>query len=247
MHSINAMQAVFPRVVVSFMLLLASVFYFRKYPDENVKKLNLVAAISLCMIFVGLIITYIDVNGRILKYYLFRISSIGAFCYFLLLFLFLRYELPKRFNPDRLRVFLMVFIVSVFVIATWRNISKQIQYNEHEKDLAGLVAFVCEQTNPDDIYLFLERKEEEESFSRRTRREAFVMFKFDPGGGEKIYEWYIRSLERGKLRKNIAYIDTIKGKYRLDYLITKKEVRYKHLKERYHSNKYYLYEVIGNE
>lgn len=245
MHRIRAMQSVLPRVAASFMLLLASIFYFRKHPDENIRKLNLVATISLCMIFIGLIITYIDVNGRILKYYLFRISAIGAFCYFLLLFLFLRDKLQKRFNSNHLQVILFIFILPFFLIGTVKNISRQIEYSKKEKDLKELVAFVCDNTNPDDIYLFLDK--DEDTFSRRTRRDAFVVFKFVPGGGEKIYEWYIRVQERKKLQEDIAYIDTIKEKYRLDYLIARKEIKHSHLKKRYHDNKYYLYEVVQSE
>ena len=246
MHTTSAMQAVFPRVVASFLLLLASIFYFRKYPDENIRKLNRIAAIALCMIFVGLIISYIDVNGRVLKYYLFRISSIGAFSYFILLTLFMCEKLQKRICFDRLQRYLLLFIIPVFLTAVGINIAKQIKYKENEKDLIALADFVCDNTKPDDIYLFLDR-DDEDSFSRRTRREAFVIFKFDPGGGEKIYEWYIRTLEREKLQNDVAYIDVIKGKYRLDWLIAREKVEYKNLKEKYRNNKYYLYEVIGSE
>lgn len=247
MHVPNAMQEVFPRVVLSFILLLLSIFYFRKSPDTNIRKLNRIAIISLCMLFVGLLITYIDTGGHLLKYYLFRIASIGAFTYYIIVFLFLRNLLYSYIQPGYVNAITFLLILTLLCFRTANNFKKNIFYKENPNFIA-LVSYVQEHTQPSNIYLFLEKeKYEEESFSRRTRREALVIFKFDPGGGDKIYEWYSRVQDQQKLQNNINYIDTLKVKYKLNYLITKQSVTQSSLKEVYHNTKYHLYEVIGSE
>jgi hypothetical protein len=244
MHRIGAMHKVLPRVVFSFIILLFCIFYFRKYANEYIHKLNNIVIITLCMVFVGLIITYVDVNGRILKYYLFRIAGIGMFSCYLMIFLFLREKLDGKFNPVNTRVicFLLVGVFALFQIG--KNFSRNI-FPKENKELVELTTFFTTNTNPDDIYLFLD--EDELSFSRRTQRDAFVIFKFDPGGGEKIYEWYTREQMRRELRKNLSYIEKIKEDYRLDYLITRESVNDKHLKPVFNNHKYYLYEVTSSK
>ncbi len=245
MHSRGAMTGVLPRVIVSFILSLVSIFYFRKSTSENIRKLNTIAIVCLCMIFTGLIITHIDHNGRILKYYLFRIASIGAFSYYLLIFLFFRDKFDKWFNPQYVKSIAILIMIPFFLESVVNNIASQVKKARNEKDLIELASYFKENTKPEDVYLFLNR--DELSFSRRTRREAWVIFKFDPGGGEKIYEWYMRSQAKIKLQEDISYIDTITQKYKLDYLITDEQTDYKNLKEVYHNNKYHLYEIVKSE
>lgn len=243
MHTQNAMETVLPRVIVSFVLLLLSVFYFRKIKnDESIRQLNDIAMISLCMVFVGLLLTYIDVNGHILKYYLFRIASIGAFTYYLILLLFLRKVLLQRFKSEYVIAIVFVLAIAIFSLKVEKNISKAIRSNANQ-DIAELAEYVKENTGTDDVFLFLDN--EELSFSRRVRRESLVIFKFDPGGGEKIYEWYMREKMRDQLQKDITYLDTITQKYRLDFLIADKVIDYERLRLVYNNDKFYLYEING--
>jgi len=196
-------------------------------------------------VFAGLAVTYIDVHGRTLKYYWFRIASVGAFTYYLLLFLFIKNKIKQRFSDTRIVQSICIFAMSIFaVINIGKNFSRNI-FPPENKDLTELVNYVNERTKPDDVYLFKDKDELE--FPRRTRREALVIFKFDPGGGEKIYEWYKRETLRERLREDISVIDTISATYRLDYLITEEPVEYRNLKEVYHNKKYHLYEVVKSE
>jgi hypothetical protein len=239
MHQVDAMTKVFPRVVGSVALFLLCVFYFRKQTGD-IHKLNTIVLITLSMLFTGLVITYIDVNGRILKYYLFRIAATGTFCCYLMLFLWLRNKADTLFNASVVRSVSLVLIGILSAVSIGKNFSRYI-FPKENKELTELATFVTEHTRPDDVYLFLTK--DELSFSRRTRREAFVIFKFDPGGGEKIYEWYTRVRIREQLGCDLSSLDAVKKTRRLNYLITFAPVEHPALKEVFHNYKYYMYEI----
>lgn len=241
MHTPGAMQKILPRVIVSFGLLLLSIFYFRKQEDERICVLNRIAMISLCMVFAGLLLTYVDVHGRILKYYVFRVASIGAFSYYLMLLLFFSHKLREHKNWEQIRCWIFVAATLFFLIKAGKNVNRMI-FPENNGDLVEMAAYVGTHSAPDDVFLFL--NDDELAFSRLARRESLVIFKFDPGGGEKIYEWYVREKMRRQLQTDITYLDTICETYRLDYLIAKKPVDYKGLNEVFHNKQYYLYKVI---
>lgn len=241
MHTPGAMQKILPRVVVSFGLLLLSIFYFRKQEDERIRILNRIALISLCMVFAGLILTYVDVHGRILKYYVFRIASIGAFSYYLMLLLFLGSKLEGYRNRGLVRCWIFIAAALFFLLKAGKNVDRMI-HARIDRDLVEMTAFVNGHSDPDDVFMFLEN--DELAFSRLARRESLVIFKFDPGGGEKIYEWYIREKMRRQLQSDITCLDTICNTYRLDYLIARTPINYKGLNEVFHNKKYYLYKVI---
>lgn len=244
MHTPDAMQYVFPRVVISFVLLLLSLFYFRKSGNPDIRKLNCIAIIALCMIFIALAITYIDHQGRLLKYYLFRIAAIGAFSYYLLLLLFLKEQLDKRFNPVCIRSLGILAVGIFFLIRSGSGVYHLI-YPRQKPHLEELITYVQKHSDPDDVYLFADK--EEVSFSRKARREVWVIFKFDPGGGEKIYEWYKREQLRRQLTENPAMVDSITRNYRLDYLISTKPLVYKNLREVHRNPKYYLYAITTSK
>ncbi len=240
MHTVGAVKYVLPRVTVGFALLLCCVFYFRNQEDENIRKVNRIAMISLCMVFVGLIITYIDVNGRILKYYLFRIASIGAFSYYLLFILFFREQAERYGHLSIVRKVVLILIIPFCMIRIGKNVYKAVYHSRNEA-LAELADYVKKHTSADDVFLF--REEDEIAFSRLTRRESLVVFKFDPGGGEKIYEWYSREKMRRQLQQDITFLNAITQRYRLDFLITRKPVEYQNLSPVFHNNQFYLYKV----
>ena len=83
------------------------------------------------------------------------------------------------------------------------------------------------------------------SFSRKTRREEFVLHKLDPGGGEKIYQWYIRIQERKRLWDDLSEIKTLQKKYKLDYFLCDHEVRGGNfLKPVFRNKSYFLYKIL---
>lgn len=241
MHREGAMQKVLPRVVASFLLLLWCLFGLRRSKDEDVRRLNTIVRITLLMVFVGLAITYIDVHGRLLKYYLFRIAALGAFAAYLLVYVVAREWLLRR-HVDTVR--LLPPVVAMVAIMALIHIEKNFARNifpREDRALMELTDYVKAHTRPDDVFLFRDR--DELSFPRRTRREALVIFKFDPGGGEKIYEWYTRECLRRRLRTDPAVLDTIADRYRLDYLITTSPMTHPRLKEVYRNPKFHLYGV----
>lgn len=241
MHREGAMQKVLPRVVASFLLLLWCLFGLRRSKDEDVRRLNTIVRITLLMVFVGLAITYIDVHGRLLKYYLFRIAALGTFAAYLLVYVVARAWLVRRqVDTARLLPPVVAMVAIMALIHIEKNFARNI-FPREDRALMELTDYVKAHTRPDDVFLFRDR--DELSFPRRTRREALVIFKFDPGGGEKIYEWYTRECLRRRLRTDPAVLDTIADRYRLDYLITTSPMTHPRLKEVYRNPKFYLYGI----
>ena len=241
MHREGAMQKVLPRVVASLALLLVCAFGFRKWKDEDVSRLNTIVLITLGMVFLGLAVTYVDVHGRLLKYYLFRIAAVGTFAAYLLLYAVAReWMLKKGVNVRGVLAHTVAAVLIFGLIHIGRNVSRNI-FPREDRELMELADFMRRHTRRDDVYLFRDR--DELSFPRRTRREAFVIFKFDPGGGEKIYEWYTRECLRRRLREDPVVLDSITDRYRLDYLITTSPTSHERLREVYHNSKFYLYGV----
>ncbi|MDR1699137.1 MAG: hypothetical protein LBR75_04875 [Prevotellaceae bacterium] len=234
--------SVIPRVVVCVILLWTSIVYFNKNNNEFVRKLSLIGSISVVIVLVGLVITFIDVNGRLLKYYLFRISAIGTFSYVLMFALLLRDKYGQKVN---LRAIAFVAFTLLFLYGIGKNIKRQVDYCNDMQPVEELTGFACQHTPADAVFLFLGK--EETLFPSKARREILVLYKCDPGGGEKIYEWYMRVLDRNRLIENINYIDTITQKYKLDYLIDVKKIEDTRLREVYRNSQYYLYEIIKSD
>ena len=111
--------------------------------------------------------------------------------------------------------FLLIGFFLVFEASanTFHNIFRADPKTEYHE----LVNFVKQNTELTDVFLNL--GDYELSFSRKTRRDEFVVYKFVPFGGSKIYEWYSRFMEKNKVWNDLSEIKNLKKKYKLDYFI----------------------------
>jgi hypothetical protein len=138
----------------------------------------------------------------------------------------------------------LIFVTAGFYLilaASFSTIYKFI-HPDINPDYKQLEAYVTANTNPDDIFLPL--SDDALSFSRDTRREVFVIYKFDPGGGRKIYEWYHRICERDKLNQNPGYLDELLNHYRLNYLLSDHPLdEQSHVKIVFYNKSFYLYKI----
>jgi hypothetical protein len=226
-------------ISVTGILFLATIFVFRKFKGEFQNKLYTLNVIIFGLLFISIGISFLDKTGFLLKFYLFRIAALGCFLMYLYL-LILTKHIPK-ISPFLQSGFFLIGFYLVFAagLNTFHNL-----FNVNPKsDYREIVNYVKNNTQPDDIILGLD--DYEFSFSRDTRREEFVVYKFVPGGGQKIYEWYTRILERKSLVNNISLIQKLKQKHKLDYLLSDHNVDEGNmLKIVFRNKSYSLYKIL---
>jgi len=234
---------VLPRILASVGLFGLCVFYVRNFNDGLIRKLNKAVVIILIMLFTALIVNLLDKEGHILKFYLFRIASIGTFCTYILSFLVFRSICKDWRYYYRVKQFVFIAICMLFIIRVGRTVNHFMKPAVNS-ELVELTSYVKHNTDLTDVVLWLDK--DEQSFSRRARRESWVVRKFDPGGGKKIYEWYIRVHKRDEVIKDFSKLPKLLSDYKIDYVVTKKRVRSDVLIEKYHNDLYYLY-MISNK
>jgi hypothetical protein len=90
--------------------------------------------------------------------------------------------------------------------------------DQRDKDWAEVIAFAKNNTEKGSIFYVKGLREKFYwSFSRRTDRDLFVLFKFVPVDKAKWYEWYQRLHINFDDEKNR---ELLKNKYKLDYYLT---------------------------
>ncbi len=227
------------QISVTLVLFLLTVLVFRKYKGEYLNKLFTLNVIVFSMLFLSIPISLFDKTGALLKFYLFRIAALGCFMMYLYVFLLLRL-IPK----------ISLWIKSAFVIlgfyaiiALSASTYDQIFNADPKPEFNELVNYVRLNTEPSDIIFNL--GDYDLSFLRKTKRELFVVYKFVPFGGIKIYEWYTRILDRQHVSTDISYLSVLKQKYRLNYLLSDHVLdEQSSIKLVYQNKKYWFYKII---
>jgi hypothetical protein len=191
------------------------------------------------MVFISVVISLYDKTGFLLKFYLFRIAALGCFLMYLYVFLLLK-RIPKMPALIKTGFFLIGFYM---IVAAGMNTVKQIFHYDPKPDFQELVNYVKQNTNPKEIILNL--GDYDLSFPRKTRRDEFVIFKFVPGGGPKIYEWYMRILARKNVADDLSQINNLKEKYKLNYLLCDHILDPQNcLKLLFRNKSYYFYKIL---
>lgn len=223
---------------ITGILFVLSLFLFRRLKDPACRDLYLLNIIILTILFISLGISFIDHNGTFLKYYLFRLAALG------LLFMYLniyKWAAATWRWPVGVQLCLMFLGFYLIVAASVKTIR---EFNDPKlnPDFEQLVDYVSKETDPAAVFITL--KDYDLSFSRRTQREVFVNYKFDPGGGKKIYEWYRRIGERKKLADSIGYLEQMLKQYKLDFVLSDIPLSsYGRLKTVFCNPDYYLYKI----
>ena len=141
-----------------------------------------------------------------------------------------------------MKVLAIVGGIYLLAAATVHNISR-FSNNSVKGTYKELVQYILRSTSSSDVILPLD--DYDLSLSRMTRREVFVIFKCDPGGGEKIYEWYHRVLERKALNKDFNHLDSLLKNYRINYILSNHQLPAdERIKSVFQNSDYYLYEIL---
>jgi|WetSurMetagenome_2_1015567.scaffolds.fasta_scaffold36753_2 hypothetical protein len=226
-------------IVVMSILFLLTIFSFRSIRNTMLDKLRLLNIIIFSVLFVSLIISLLPHTEFLLKFYMFRLAALGLFLMYL--YVALIFQNGTINISPAFKMLFLVLGICLIISASFRTYKKL--FNPPLKPaFSELVSYVNNNIKPDDVILTLD--DYDISLSRKTRREIFVTFKFDPGGGEKIYEWYQRVLERNRIRNDINNLDATLKKYQLSYVLSDKSLpSYSRIKLCFHNSKYYLYKI----
>jgi hypothetical protein len=238
-----SVKTMLPEVILQIgitgLLFLTTIFIFRKYKGELLNKLFLLNIIIFSMLFISLGISLVDKNGFFLKFYLFRYAALGCFMMYLYVLTLLKLipKIPKLVKTG-------FFLIGFYLIAGQSLETLQDIFNTNSKtEYKELVNFVIQNTDSNAVFLNLD--DYELSFSRLTRREEFVSYKLVPGGGQKIYEWYTRILERNIIANDMSRIQDLKKTYKLDFLISDHSVDERQmLKLVFNNKRFSLYKIL---
>lgn len=219
-------------------LFFLTLFVFAKRKGPVFDDLYLLNVIILTILFISLGISLIDHQGSFLKFYPFRLASLGMLLMYLYVYKWISVTWSNAEIPRLILILFGFYLITAASVKTITDLSNPYTKPAFEE----LVGYVTCHTDTKDVFLPL--KDYDLSFSRRTRREVFVNFKLDPGGGKKIYEWYHRIRERKKLLKNTGYLDQILMQYKINYVLSNHPLPlHGRLNLVFKNQKYYLYKI----
>ncbi|MDP4274413.1 MAG: hypothetical protein Q8907_09060 [Bacteroidota bacterium] len=225
------MKDILPRVLIMFSCFLICVSLFSKIKDEYIHKLNILNILIFSVLTIFLLVGFFDKTGLILKLLPYRIASIGLLLTWIELFLYLNYSiLTKEMGFDILKIaFILALPLLLYSIARKAySIPRPI---ESTVEMDALCNYVDVNTRPTDVFAFVGfgnkvyslDRDFENSFCRRARRDRFVVYRFIPYNN-KIYEWYYRLKEMEKILRDPIYIFESIKRFKIDYLVSDKEL-----------------------
>ncbi len=222
--------------------LLSFIFCFwlrRKSADGIMRDLTLFSMVLFTQQFVSLVIGAFDHGGGFLKFYPYRTSSLSLFLMLVIVVRLLdRIRVSTRpvaestrYVPtyrQRLATNLMLgFVVIGLCCKVGENFNESLaQLNPAPAESARteLYEWIVSNTDPDAVFVNLDKGSGQVDFMRRTERESFSVHKFVPTTNRLIHEWYVRVLEVKRVKEDPAYVRDLRERYRIDYLIARKSV-----------------------
>lgn len=235
----DALTVVWPSIIQMAIFMVWMVFVMRKKRGQYADKLFIMNTVIYTMLWIGLIISTINTSGSILKYYLFRINTVGALLFYIYVFWWFNQYHPKISRKAGYILFFLLFLPSL-IGRTSSNIRKN-YLKEPNPNYIELINYIKENTDKSDI--FIEKTQLPLSFIRMSERESFVSYRMVPGGGKKIYDWYIRVELLKSLRDNINTINQITKSYPINYMISKEKLNHDNLQLSYSNSEYYIYKI----
>jgi len=213
-------------ILITISAVIVSMMIIQQSKKTDLNKLNLFAFSLGIILVVNMAISVFDQNGVFVKYFPFRLSALHKFSFILVIIVFFNSIISPKVRITINRI-IIVFVIPIFILNSSYNIYRI--FNPPPDRLENVVDFVVNNTVSTDKFIIVVNgsiksvNNEFLAFSRKTRRDRFVEYKIMPRGETKIYEWYHRIEEKKKVEKNIKYINTLRKKYKLDYLITDQE------------------------
>ncbi len=228
--------------------------------DEVIRKLALLNIVIFGQQLVSLLIALKDTSGAFLKFYPYRTSSLSLFLVSLLLMVLAKRSFSRPESPaegtagGHAMVVASVMIVCITAglgVNLYKNIrdSHDLLWPAPETSARmSLYGWIKTHTPPNAVFLNLnQRLRDDLDFMRKTERDRFSVSKFVPTSNRMIYDWYRRVQEKDRVKADIAYIDELAKKYRIDFVVTKTPLDNLCLRLVYSNDYYFLYSVLPNK
>ena len=225
------------------MLILAAILGAALYPkskENYVKNTWLFCFSTYALLWFFLLVSYLDTNGSILKFYVYRIASVS----FLLTLVLLLYHLATWLKDKKFANLIYFACLLASLIYLPIKIADNIRKETHKKtELDQALIDVLRQKGQAGQSVAFFDKSFKTYFPRETRLEPVVSFKFVPSGTEKLFEWYTRLQEKEKAEENPALIRNYCNKYGAKFIVSKQPIEgFTIILE---NEAYYVYEVIA--
>ena len=240
----------FHGVLLAVIALLISLVLLPTVRRLELKRLNLFVVLSLTGTLVAVVLAYFDKTGQFVKYYPFRINALTTFAFTLHLTYLLTDFDYKRYAPA---VNLTIVALAAFFTlrALLPNAFLSYQYfSGASAAFDEMSAYITNHTERDAVILYLgdpksalADSDGDLSLTRKTRRSRFVSYKFIPAELSKIPDWYDRVRMKQAVLADIDRLPELKARYRVDYLLTTRDINAASLHLVKSVPPYFLYEI----
>ena len=221
------------------------VIIYSKIKNEKIKRICEFTLITFLSSLILVVIGIFDKTGVLLKFYLYRINALSVFTSYLVFVCFLFQVFKAEYY-----YYLSILILAISIFFIQRKANSNINHikaylnNKESKyiEMCENIKLITEQT---DVILYLTKDNHSDGqldFVRRTERSRFVLHKFVPADMKKLPEWYDRVKQRNKIFKDISYLKEAQEKYKIDYILAKREYKEFELVENLHPYKLYKVE-----
>ncbi len=230
--------------------------------DVVIRKLALLNIVIFGQQLVSLLIALKDTTGGFLKFYPYRTSSLSLFLVSLLLMVlakgsFLRpHPRTGGASPaEEAAVGHATVVAAVMIVCIAVGLGVNLVKNARdshgllfpapeESARMSLYGWIKNHTPPEAVFLNLnQRLRDDLDFTRRTDRDRFSVSKFVPTSNRMIYDWYRRVQEKDRIKGDIAVIEELAKKYRIDFVVSKTPLDNPRLRLVYRNDYYFLYSL----
>lgn len=193
---------------------------------------------------VNLAVGAFDQTGSFLKFYPFRTAVLSLFLFLTLLTAWLKHQMFEVYFRRLLLITALLVVAPYFFKLTSANAYK-FREGTITQAQQSLYHDCMDVSSEGDMFLFYDhlKWDLDISFSRKTMRERFFVFKFVPSGGEKLYDWYERYLYKERLKSNPEVLIELKDQYGLKYLISSNPLDLEFLKLEKKGESHYIYSL----
>lgn len=204
-------------------VMIASLIWIKKGTENKTQRL---AASFNLIILSAIAISYIDVEGTLLKYYLFRMTTVGLFFTLLALSINLQEIFTGESMVTASIKLIKLCTILMLVYQGIRINLNRITPEDQKLAYDSFVEYATSQSSKKSVFLFIGYNDKSENiqFIADAERERFVSYKMVPEGDEAIIEWYNRIQLRNQLQKSQSFQEEWIEKYSIRYIVSKTKI-----------------------
>lgn len=226
-----------------FLMLLAGMVlgtwaYWRSSSDPKMRLLWHFCMVTWAMLLGAIAISAWDTTGKILKFYPYRIATLGYLFTLVGLFVPAQRWLYQKGKPWLLAIMLLIAVMSIPHVI-WKKVRK---LDDGGPGYTEALQYIEQNVSPGTLFLSVHGGHRFD-FIRRTRADLFVDFKYVPSGGEKLYEWYKRNEAVRKLERDPAYWPAFLEANDISYVISGEPLEVNRLQSIWAGGSYIIYQV----